>query len=293
VDDVDGLCSWIGLQPITTLKGFWAKSNDAQELPGPIPEEDMLEEDDYLIWADSDPELKIRYAAMRKVWEPPCQDETGTVWSDTNSVRFLRGALEMLSVVPLKQRETIVSFKSRWVPMDETALAGLLQSLPHLKELEVILPTEGDVLNRFSRCFESRQAHLRSLSVLGPNTATSLDQTFSSGFAKLVFLQFTVPLDCPHRDSACSWEAYHLKEINLVFELDAPPLYDPATLVSWLDQRIPFACVISFTPELSVDSEYYDPDDRRIITWQQNFRTIRYESHVARQSARPGWEKIS
>jgi hypothetical protein len=145
VDDVDGLCSWIGLQPITTLKGFWAKSNDAQELPGPIPEEDMLEEDDYLIWADSDPELKIRYAAMRKVWEPPCQDETGTVWSDTNSVRFLRGALEMLSVVPLKQRETIVSFKSRWVPMDETALAGLLQSLPHLKELEVILPTEGDV----------------------------------------------------------------------------------------------------------------------------------------------------
>jgi hypothetical protein len=292
--DVDGLCSWIGLHPITTFKKNGPKrEEDSQELPGPPPDVDVLKEDDYEIWAEPDPTIKICYASVREVWVPPCQLETGEVYSDGHNVRLLRKALKALCKLPLKQLETIVSFKSRWVTMDRVALAGLLQSLPHLKELEIILPPEGDVLNKFSRCFESHQAHLRSLSVLGLNTATSLHQTFSRGFEKLAFLQFTVPLDRPHQESASSpWEAHRLKEINMVFELDAP-LYDPAALVCWLDQRIPFACVVSFTPNLSVHWKFYTARERSISTWQQNFRTIRYESHVARQSARPGWEKIS
>ena len=185
--------------------------------------------------------------------------------------------------------------------MDDQVLQGLLRSLPSLRELAVILHHEGDNFERLPDRFQRHQANLRSLSILGPNTVWSIDRTFGRGFAKLAFLQHTIPLTCQetvyrpgeqlHEGSTSRlWEAHHLKEINLLFK-NVNNYCDPVNLASWLDQRISPACIVSFTPAFCVY-----PGTKKIskaAQWQQDSRTAHRNLIMRRQPAQPGWEKIS
>jgi len=108
-----GVCSWIGLYPIESLAKIKAvRLAKQRELLGPVPEGDMLDEEDYETWAEPDRMVANSYAPMPGVWVPPYQDYSDDE-SDADGRQQLREALRAISRFPLQQRETIVSFKSR------------------------------------------------------------------------------------------------------------------------------------------------------------------------------------
>jgi len=188
------------------------------EVPGPIPRKEMLHIDD---WSLPDKDLTKLYAIGSGVWNYPALDVSGF---ERHLYKYLEMAMRKLDKVSPARRLTIISFTCNGVRMSEETLKKLVKLLPRLRELEIVLPDGANAVEKASRILQEYAGELRSLSLCGANTLSSLDRAFGKGFAKLAFLQITAPDPEPaeaHNHFASPlWEGHNLKEINLCFEGD-------------------------------------------------------------------------